>query len=60
MTFPGSEAKPDPWGCLIETTVRKQVAFKELVSSDTLNVTETILFIRLAEPSDRTCSNKKL
>ena len=60
MTFPGSEAKPDPWGSLIEAIVRNQDAFKELVSSDTLNVTETILFIRLAESSDRTCSNKKL
>lgn len=48
------------WGTAIDAIARNKVAFKESDSSDTVDVTEKFVFIKLLGPLAGAISNRKL
>ena len=60
VTIPISRAIVESWGSITDTLVMKKVAFKESDSSDTMDVNEKLLLIKLLRPSPKAISNRKL
>ena len=60
VTFPISEAIVESWGSTIDSLIQNKVAFKEMHTVDTIDVTEKIDFNKLGGPSAGSSANRKL
>ena len=59
ITFPVSEAIVESWGSVIDKVIADKVAFKESTGDDA-DITEKLVFIKVAGPSAGAASNRKL